>query len=109
LVITQSGHRQARYWSYDEPPSQPVGQPAEQLRHLLADAVRLRLRADVPMGILLSGGLDSTAIAVLAAKEAAGHGLRAYAAVFPGFWADEERHARRAATHAGMPPPSRAL
>jgi asparagine synthase (glutamine-hydrolysing) len=53
-----------RYWSVDEAaaalpePSDPVG----QFRELFDDAVRLRMRADVPVGVLLSGGLDSTSI-----------------------------------------------
>jgi asparagine synthase (glutamine-hydrolysing) len=66
-----------RYWSLDgvteqEEPSAPV----EEFRALFADAVRLRMRADVPIGVMLSGGLDSTSIisSVAAQSEATGSG-----------------------------------
>ena len=59
--------RQQRYWDWDfgdiRPDSKRRGEDfAEELRELLIDAVRLQLRADVPVGAYLSGGLDSSII-----------------------------------------------
>jgi asparagine synthase (glutamine-hydrolysing) len=58
--------RLRRWWSWPEPravrASQPDHQLAENVRELLVDAVRLQLRSDVPLGLLLSGGVDSTAL-----------------------------------------------
>ncbi|MDY0041808.1 MAG: asparagine synthase (glutamine-hydrolyzing) [Desulforhabdus sp.] len=57
------------FWSLpfcpDEPGRKDEREYAEQLRELLVDAVRLRLRADVPVGAYLSGGLDSSCITSL--------------------------------------------
>lgn len=46
-----------------------------QVRRLLLEAVRLRLRADVPVGIYLSGGIDSSALAGMAAHLVKEEGL----------------------------------
>ena len=53
-----------RYWDVDLSVSRSVApdQINEQLRYLFEDSVRLRLRSDVPVGVCLSGGLDSSAI-----------------------------------------------
>jgi asparagine synthase (glutamine-hydrolysing) len=69
-LVDADGMRIHRYWALDFPPageelSISADEAAEELRALLADATRLRLRADVPVGSYLSGGIDSTFIAAL--------------------------------------------
>lgn len=55
-----------QYWDYaPEEVADSVLNPAERFRELLIDALKLRLRSDVPVGTLLSGGLDSSAISCL--------------------------------------------
>ena len=63
LVFDDKGMRLSRYWQL-EPRDAPDGDPAEAVRELFLDSVRLRLRSDVPVGTCLSGGIDSSAIAV---------------------------------------------
>ncbi len=58
--------RVERYWKL-EPQSYAGKDPAAELRWLLEDAVRLRMRSDVPVGACVSGGLDSSSIIRLAA------------------------------------------
>lgn len=77
--------------------------PHEAVRELatrLEDAVSLRLRADVPVGVELSGGMDSSAIAALAARaRSAAQPLAAFTVAFPGTPWDESVYARRVADH----------
>src|SRR5207302_9045403 len=63
LVVDEDGLRLSRYWSLEEH-EPPAGDPAEALRELFLDSIRLRLRSDVPAGTALSGRLDSSAIAI---------------------------------------------
>ncbi|TML12464.1 MAG: asparagine synthase (glutamine-hydrolyzing) [Actinobacteria bacterium] len=63
LAVDENGLRVSRYWSLEEH-EPPGGDAAEALRELFLDSIRLRLRSDVPAGTALSGGLDSSAIAV---------------------------------------------
>ena len=50
------------YWSIDLAPPTALEDPVERFRDLFEDAVALRMRSDVPVGVCLSGGLDSTSI-----------------------------------------------
>src|SRR5947208_1436171 len=63
LAFDERGLRIERYWRL-EPHDPPTGDAAEAVRELFLDSVRLRLRSDVPLGTALSGGIDSSAIAV---------------------------------------------
>ncbi len=68
LVVEEGGSRMVRYWDWsfaDKLSERSVEDCAEELRALLVDAVRLQLRADVPVGAYLSGGLDSSIITTL--------------------------------------------
>ena len=56
------------WWTPESRPSEPPADP-EDLERLLRDSVRLRLRADVPVGAYLSGGLDSSLITAIAQTE----------------------------------------
>jgi len=70
MVVDGSGSRISCYWDweFDEVGSARdfTASDVEELRALLEDAVRLQLRADVPVGAYLSGGLDSSAITSMA-------------------------------------------
>jgi len=70
LVVEEGGQRLEKYWDWTMTPAADCArmsfdEAAEELGALLADAVRLQLRADVPVGAYLSGGLDSSIIVAM--------------------------------------------
>jgi asparagine synthase (glutamine-hydrolysing) len=71
---------------------------AKQLRALLEDAVNIRLRADVPLSVELSGGLDSSTLVALAARSQPGP-ITTYTVRFPQDKYNEEPFARSVAVH----------
>ncbi len=78
------------------PPALP--EAVDRLEALLGRAVERRLISDVPLGIFLSGGLDSSIIAAVAARRAGGR-VRTFAIGFTETSYDESGHARRVARH----------
>ncbi|MGI8402150.1 MAG: asparagine synthase (glutamine-hydrolyzing) [Gemmatimonadaceae bacterium] len=93
-----------RYWNLPEPVTGGGADSLElmgELESLLSDSVRLQLVADVPVGVLLSGGIDSSLITAIAANVASGP-VRTFTISFPGHGAyDESRYARMVASHFG--------
>jgi len=81
-------------------PVPTVDEAATEVRRLLSEGVALRLRADVPVGVFFSGGVDSTAIAALAI-EVQGKGVPTFALGFEDGDFDESGYARRAAALLG--------
>jgi asparagine synthase (glutamine-hydrolysing) len=83
--------RQWKYWRIDDGPRHDVnGSPAQAFSDLFTDAVRLRMRSDVPVGVCLSGGLDSTSIICAMAETrdgdtSAGSPLQAFCYQSPDF------------------------
>jgi asparagine synthase (glutamine-hydrolysing) len=68
--VDMAGEMRAwRYWSLPLPSGEPVKDPAQAFSELFEDAVRLRMRSDVPVGVCLSGGLDSTSIICAMARQ----------------------------------------
>ncbi|HKE59599.1 MAG TPA: asparagine synthase (glutamine-hydrolyzing) [Pyrinomonadaceae bacterium] len=91
------------YWCLSYKTVEPVPdqrEAADHLRDLLADAVRMRLVADVPLGVLLSGGVDSSTIAALAVK-ASSEPVKTFSISFAEASFDESAYARGVAKFLG--------
>ncbi len=100
------------YWRFAVEPEESARSEddlCEELRHLLSQAVRRRLISDVPLGVFLSGGIDSSAVLAFAARAAGSDRIKSFAIGFdePSF--DETRHARAAAAAAGSAHSERVL
>lgn len=89
IDLTNDSHRIDRYWDLylprdaDLTADRSPQEYATDVRSAFDEAVRLRLRADVPVGVYLSGGIDSAIVAATAARQFPGR-LKAFNIEFPG-------------------------
>jgi asparagine synthase (glutamine-hydrolysing) len=102
LDLTDGRARTWRYWSLPQQAAGPgdANELAEELAPLLEDAVRVRLRSDVPLGVFLSGGVDSSLVVGLMSKLAS-RPVETFTVGFEEAASDERRFARIVARHFG--------
>jgi len=105
LEVTEGNLKVKRYWQVDFPPAgvtreEPEEYFAEGLRDRLIESTRLRLRADVPVGAYLSGGLDSSIITTII-KEYTDSPLITFSIRFEDSHYDEGRYQAELSAHLG--------
>jgi asparagine synthase (glutamine-hydrolysing) len=107
LTATTNGMRILRYWEFYYPPADELGAGTrdesafvEEFAAVFEEAVRLRMRADVPVGCYLSGGLDSCAVLGFAARLSSSP-IQAFTLTFDRAAYDEGDIAREMAARAG--------
>jgi asparagine synthase (glutamine-hydrolysing) len=97
------------YWSAAEAAERGVVDPfrgtaseaVDHLEHLLSEAVRLRMHADVPLGAFLSGGIDSSTVVALMQAHS-GRPVKTFSIGFTESGYDEAQHAKAVAGHLGV-------
>ena len=108
LTVENGDVKTRRYWSLTWQKPDREGKlngnspksKANELKELLSDAVRMRLVSDVPLGILLSGGIDSSTIAALAVKHSTEQ-VKTFSIGFTEQSYNESQYARQVANHLG--------
>ncbi|HEY2384655.1 MAG TPA: asparagine synthase (glutamine-hydrolyzing) [Terriglobia bacterium] len=107
LTADESGVRTGKYWDLDYESRRAID--VEEFQHLLEESVRLRLISEVPLGVFLSGGLDSTAMLALMTKINKGERVKTFSVGYEAGGnpdseieeANEFTFARQAAAHFG--------
>ncbi len=92
----------SKYWNpdFNAETDKPYGELSEELRELLTDAVKIRLRSDVPLGVFLSGGIDSSIVAGLTQRLST-QKVKTFSIGFNQKEYDETAYARQAAEKSG--------
>jgi asparagine synthase (glutamine-hydrolysing) len=103
LVIEETRRTERQYWRHQFPRENEYEEKsasywAREIRELLYDAVRLQLRADVPVGTYLSGGLDSSILTALV-KQQHENELMTFSVGFSDARFDEREYQRQVTSH----------
>jgi asparagine synthase (glutamine-hydrolysing) len=96
--------RTTRYWDLPLPNAEhklSTDECCERLRHLAARAVKRRLVSDVPLGVFLSGGIDSSTIVALMSKQVLTRDIKTFSIGFKESTYDESPYARLVAQRFG--------
>jgi asparagine synthase (glutamine-hydrolysing) len=104
--LKTSERRESAYWNFQIEPDYSLtaaSEPrlVEELQALLLQSVRRRLMSDVPLGLFLSGGIDSSAVLANAVKIGVPSGVQTFAIGFDEPSYDESRYAQTVADHFG--------
>ncbi len=96
--LTMGELRVWRYWEFEIEPFEELPHNAEeiwceQIRELLGAAVKRRLMSDVPLGVFLSGGIDSSAVTAYAVRHAGAERMKTFCIGFAENDFDESRYA----------------
>jgi asparagine synthase (glutamine-hydrolysing) len=108
LVVDEAGVRISKYWdiNYSEDTERSPNDVLDKFRELLEESVRLRLISDVPLGVFLSGGLDSSGILATMSRLNRGDRIKTFSVGYEGSSAqakeaNEFEYARLAASAFG--------
>jgi asparagine synthase (glutamine-hydrolysing) len=98
LEVRNDRIEMGRYWKLQYTPKRQItwSEAVDELRWRFAEAVRLRLVSDVPLGVFLSGGVDSSAVVATMAQEM-GHPVQTFSVGFEDASFDERPFARQVA------------
>jgi asparagine synthase (glutamine-hydrolysing) len=92
-----------RWYNLPDKINYPNPLTPEEYREEIRKSVRLRLRSDVPLGVSLSGGIDSSAITSIIISDFGVNDLQTFSAVYGnGIWADESRYINEYRNQAGV-------
>ncbi|HXM73098.1 MAG TPA: asparagine synthase (glutamine-hydrolyzing) [Candidatus Dormibacteraeota bacterium] len=100
--VRDGTHRIRRYWSPElgvADGHRSLDEESERLREVLRESVRKELISDVPLGVFLSGGIDSSAVAAMMTQ--LGGDVKSFSVGFADRSFDESRYARQVAHHLG--------
>ena len=103
LTLEKGEIKIQKYWNLNfekRNPAPSIEEAAAELRDLLAKAVKSQLVSDVPLGVLLSGGVDSSSVAAFAQKFSS-QPIKTFSIGFDETSFDESDYARKVAAHLG--------